>query len=261
MLMKDHPEEPECRDATTLLNWKQAMRLKDHHVCPLEVIQYLDKALPTWKDITHKNISSSAMLKAEGIVQRYLARGKILPRDLRVAGGNLDEASRKQECRDSAKLNYWKLALKSPQSHHKCPTMVKHFLDNHLPGWTEKIRSVNKAPMDFAMEIVARFIARGNILPRELKNRNGDAEREEEYRDATKLRNWKKALRGSGTHMCSEELTHFLDAHMPGWRKPKADKVHQPLQFARDIVARYAALGVVMVIAMVIDGVRLACKD
>ena len=235
--MREQPEDQEFRDATQLAAWKQALRGKSAQPCPPEVALFLDKEMPNWRDTTHKNIANSAMQKAEGIVQRYLERGKVLPRDLR-GSDHVDESTRKQESRDSAKLNYWKLALKSPQSRHKCPEAVRSFLDEHMPGWTNKVRSINKEPMDFAMEIVERYIARGRVLPRELKNRNGDPDREEEYRDATKLRNWKKALRGSGTHMCSEELAQFLDSHMPGWRKPKTDKVHLPLHFATDIVAR-----------------------
>mmetsp|Transcript_30864 Transcript_30864/g.57566 ORF Transcript_30864/g.57566 Transcript_30864/m.57566 type:complete len:678 (+) Transcript_30864:100-2133(+) len=234
---REQPEDQEFRDAMQLGGWKQALRGKTAQPCPPEVVHFLDKEMPNWKDTTHKNITSSAMQKAQGIVLRYLERGKVLPRDLR-GSDHVDEATRKQESRDSAKLNYWKLALKTPQSRHKCPEPVRAYLDEHMPGWTNKIRSINKEPMEFALEIVARYNARGNVLPRELKNRNGDPEREEEYRDATKLRNWKKALRGSGTHMCSEELAQFLDSQMPGWRKPKADKVHLPLHFATDIVAR-----------------------
>lgn len=258
---KEHGDESERQDVLKLMEWGLGTvgGSLSSHPCPSEVLLFLDKEMPHWRDATSidldgsplpsslsssstpsmmsKNLATSAMQRAEGIVQRFRERGNVLPRDLR-GGNHGDEITRKQESRDSAKLNYWKLALKSPQSRHKCPEAVKNYLDAQMPGWTDKVRSLNKQPMDFAMEIVARYIARGNVLPRELKNRNGDPEREEEYRDATKLRNWKKALRGSGTHMCSAELTLFLDTHMSGWRKPKADKIHLPLHFARDIVAR-----------------------
>lgn len=36
--------------------------------------------------------------------------------------------------------------------------------------------------------------------------------------DACKLNNWKKSLRGIGTHQCSEQIQAFLDEHLPTWR-------------------------------------------
>ena len=233
---KDQLQTQECFDATTLIRWKKGVRSKNVNICPLEVAQYLDKEIPNWKDVSHKNIAATALQKAQDIFARYIARGRVLPRDLR--NNNIDEESRKQESRDAAKLNYWKLAVKSPNSSHKCPAPVKKYLDENMPGWSDQVRSVNKQPMEFAVEIVGRYVARGHVLPRELKNRKGDSQREQEYRDASKLRNWNKALRGSGTHMCSDELRDFLDTHMPGWRRPKAEKVSLPFQFAKDIVLR-----------------------
>jgi uncharacterized protein YjdB len=75
-------EDQENRDALQLTSWKQAFVAKKLSSCPIEVVNFLDKEIPGWKEINHKGLSSSAMQKAQGIVTRYLARGKVLPRDL-----------------------------------------------------------------------------------------------------------------------------------------------------------------------------------
>ena len=41
---------------------------------------------------------------------------------------------------------------------------------------------------------------------------------EQEYKDATKLGSWKRALKGSKNSKCSDEVRDYLDIHLPGWR-------------------------------------------
>jgi hypothetical protein len=57
----------------------------------------------------------------------------------------------------------------------------------------------------------------------------------QEYRDALKLSNWKKALKGSKNNKCSDEVKKYLDKELPGWRDELDEKA---MQDATDIVER-----------------------
>lgn len=116
----EHPEvqkelEQEYQDAAKLKCWKLAVMRDCNHSdrtgnensarqssgCPPEVRDMLDFHIPHWRDVSMK--------KAHEIVERYVQRGGILPREWR------DRQScpmREQEYQDANKLKHWKQAVK-----------------------------------------------------------------------------------------------------------------------------------------------------
>ena len=96
--------------------------------------------------------------------------------------------------------------------------------------------------MEVATGIVERAKLREksgfNLLPRQIHKKNRTTpELEQEHKDATKLGDWKKALKGKGTSKCSNEVRDYIDEKLPGWRTEK-DFDEQALQDAKDIVSR-----------------------
>merc|ERR1712167_136032 len=75
-------------------------------------------------------------------------------------------------------------------------------------------------PLDKAKEIVARYQLRGYVIPKEWSDRRGDPIREQEYKDAGKLRKWRQALKGirSVSSICPDNVRDYLDREMPAWR-------------------------------------------
>ena len=77
-------------------------------------------------------------------------------------------------------------------------------------------------PMERASDIVnraqQRFENGGNLLPRKIRKSNRTNEEKQEYKDATKLANWKQALKGSKNSKCSNEVKEYLDSELIGWR-------------------------------------------
>lgn len=121
----------------------------------------------------------------------------------------------------------WKETLKreaegrSGKGGHNCPPQLQAYLDSHMPGWRAEAREKNLPPMERAQAIVARYRQRGNIIPRQLVDRSHCPERHQEFKDAVRLKDWKRALRtdkGGGGGKCDEEVKIYLDTHMPGWR-------------------------------------------
>jgi hypothetical protein len=78
-------------------------------------------------------------------------------------------------------------------------------------------REVGARTMQDARDLVLRARERegsgGRLLPR-----NGCKD-PREAKDASKLGEWKLALRGKGNGKCSDELLAYLDADLPGWRE------------------------------------------
>lgn len=71
------------------------------HSCPAEVRELLDTHMPLWRDASLK--------KAHGIVERYVQRGGILPREWR---DRQNCPVREQEYQDANKLKHWKQAMR-----------------------------------------------------------------------------------------------------------------------------------------------------
>jgi superfamily II DNA or RNA helicase len=96
-------------------------------------------------------------------------------------------------------------------------------------------------PMEIAINIVERANERvkngKNLLPRRIKNKENlnTPELEQEYKDASKLGEWKKALNGKGTSKCSNEVRDYLDSNLKGWRMNLHE---QAMKHAIEIVKR-----------------------
>jgi hypothetical protein len=59
-----------------------------------------------------------------------------------------------------------------------------------------------------------------NLLPRKCKKENRNTpELEQENKDATKLSDLKKALKGKGSSKCYDEVRDYLDDNLKDWRK------------------------------------------
>jgi hypothetical protein len=101
-----------------------------------------------------------------------------------------------------------------------------------------------------AKEIVDRYLARDSVFPRELRDcGRSDPVRQQEYRDACKIKTWKYSLMGKNRYTCSDEVRDYLDENMPGWRdrvySHKGRSSTTQMCKARDIVQRYRERGCV----------------
>ena len=96
-------------------------------------------------------------------------------------------------------------------------------------------------PMERAIEIVERANERvknmQKLLPRNIysKEKRNTPELEQEYRDYTKLGQWKQSLKGQGKAKCCNEVRDYLDTHLEGWR---TDFDEQAMKNAIEIVER-----------------------
>jgi ribosome modulation factor len=151
----------------------------------------------------------------------------LLPRSIHNKQ-NRNTPELEQENKDAAKLGNWKNALKG-QGKSICSDEVRDYLDEHLEGWRTEINFDEKAIED-AKAIVLRKNQRPNLLPRSIRdkeNRN-TPELEQENKDAVKLGHWKKALKGQGKSICSDEVRDYLDEHLKGWRTIAEEKPPKP---------------------------------
>lgn len=86
-----------------------------------------------------------------------------------------------------------------------------------MPDWRKDVRKQYTSPMVTAREIVERYNLRGKVLPRHFSSNRKDPDRQQEYKDAKKLYDWKQGLKGLRFYRCSPELKEYLDANLPGW--------------------------------------------
>lgn len=154
--------------------------------------------------------------RATEIVERYRARGNVFPRELRDCGRGDPESQ--QEYRDACKVKTWKYSLLG-KNIYNCSDEVRDYLDENMPGWCDRVYShkgqSSSVQMKKAIDIVARYRKRGNVLPRRLK----DPAKAQETKDAINISTWKSSLKGYNRVTCSKELCAYLDENMPGWRK------------------------------------------
>lgn len=150
------------------------------------------------------------------IIQRYQARGNVLPRSQKRIGGKRSCANTLElqtEYQDSSKLKAWRQGLSGDAKHLLCPVEIYCLMDANIPHWRDP-------SMKLAEEIVERYVQRGGILPREWRDRKNCPVREQEYQDANRLKHWKQAVRGVSGRSCSAEVCKYLDNHLPNWRDP-----------------------------------------
>ena len=242
---KGNPErEQEYKDKNKLRKWRQALDGNyKGNICFHEIKVYLDANMPDWsqgRQARHK----PSLDTAQGIVERFYARGSVLPR----VG---ESGSAAQETYDAECLIKWRQLCQrqlrrklrdttNTQSEPTAPDaleQVRELLDQHLPRWREpdvqygELRgsSLGKSPnshrsnvdpMIKAAEIVKRYKERGNVLPKEWNDVKGNPERLQEYKDASKLRKWRQALNGvkSVSTVCPDFLQEYLDEELVNWR-------------------------------------------
>ena len=179
------PDEiQEYKDSQKLGYWKRALKGKGKSKCSNEVKEYLDKELPEWNE----DLDAKAMENAREIVERANTRknnyNKILPRRI----------SKKE---------------------------VNEYLDKELPKWRHEIDLDDKT-MENAREIVERGNTRknngGNMLPQQIRKNRRTFDEIQECKDASKLRDWKRALK------CSNEVKEYLDKELTKCRDDKYRK-------------------------------------
>lgn len=224
----DPAREQEYKDAGKLRKWKQALRGSYRgNICAKEIREYLDEHMPTWR-IDRKVRFRPAMQFAMEIVERCQQRGGVLPRFVK----DKTDPTKIQEFKDAQKLKGLKQGLVGVRK-EKCSDEVRDYLDKHIPQWrdktiqpvilppgAEKPPSKVVDPLDKARAIVERYMSRGGLLPKEWSDRRGDPAREQEYKDAGKLRKWRQAIKGirSVSSVCPDNVREFLDKEMPTWR-------------------------------------------
>jgi superfamily II DNA or RNA helicase len=233
--------EQENKDASKLGCWKHA--LKNSHSrwkCCKEVCDYLDKNLFSWR--TEIDLNKKAMEDAKKIVERAKEREKngfkLLPQYI-PNKTNRHTTELEEESKDASKLGRWKQALKGKGSSN-CSDEVLNYLDETLPDWRSDYGE--KAMLD-AIYIVERAKERvkngGKLLPSSTykKENRKTNELQQQHKDATKLGNWKTALKEKGTSKCPNEVLTFLDEKLPDWRT-KTDFNEQSMEDAKNIVKR-----------------------
>jgi hypothetical protein len=171
-----------------------------------------DEDRDVFKKVKWNNHEDKCMSKASGIVQRYLARGGVLPRQ---KDKDLEKVNpeRLQEDEDSNCLYHWRLGLKGSTA-FVCSEKVKCYLDENMPRWRDELsdRAMNKA-----IDIVSRYKARQHL-----------SLTEQDKKDNKKLAEWKKAVeqKNQGPRKCPDKVKEYLDEQIPGWRvnKTRANK-------------------------------------
>ena len=222
---KNESQEQQMKDAQSLTRFKKTFNAVSH---------YLDAQLPGWRD----NLDEKQIKHARGIVsraQKRLSAGcNFLPRQIHV----YNNPTEKQELMDSGRISKWKMALNG-EGRSKCSDALRDFLDVQLPGWRD-VRDLEKYAMGQACAIVKRAKERvaggGAQLPHRLSNPQNSIENQE-LKDATKLSQWKQALKGHNLGKCPDVVRDFLDAELPGWRDDR-DLEETSFQQARAIVVR-----------------------
>lgn len=223
----DPVREQEYKDAGKLRKWKQALKGGYRgNICAKEIREYLDEHMPAWR-IDRKVKFRPTMQFVREIVERCQERGGILPRFVK----DKSDPAKIQEFKDAQKLKGLRQGLLGVRK-ERCSDEVRDFLDEHIPQWRDRsivppvIPPGEKPPpkiidpLEKARAIVERYHARGDVLPKEWSDRRDDPEREQEYKDAGKLRKWKQALKGirSVSSICPDNVRDYLDKEMPTWR-------------------------------------------
>jgi ribosomal RNA-processing protein 8 len=214
----------ENKDATKLSNFKKALKGQGDNKCSNEVRDYLDDNLLNWR--LEQDFDKKAMEHAKEIVKRAKERVKnklhLLPKIIKKENRTTPDLM--QEHKDAAKLSNLKSAL-NRNGTGKCSNEVRDYLDDNLLNW--RLEQDEKA-MEHAKEIVERAKERVknklHLLPRQIKKKNRTTPYcVQEHKDATKLSDFKKALKGQGKTKCFDEVRDYLDYNLPGWR-PIDDK-------------------------------------
>ena len=149
---RDMDKKQEAMDAVKLQEWKQYLLgggarknphslLQHQHHCPDDVCLFLDEHMPQWREKAEKQAASNqkAMAFAQGIVERYEARGNVMPVRSKECKS---DPSRAQEYRDGAKLNDWKQSLRGNKTKTVCCEEVRVYLDEKVRREVQRRRGM-----------------------------------------------------------------------------------------------------------------------
>ena len=215
--------EQEYRDAAKLRRWKNALKGIGSTICSDEVRDYLDTNFPGWRAELDEKAMEDAKCIVERANQRKSDKKNFLPRHIRDKE-NRTTPELEQEHKDYSRLGGWKQALKGNKN-NRCSVEVRDYLNTNLPGWRSEL---DEKAMEHAKCIVERANKRLEnglrLIPREMDKKNRTtSELEQEYKDSSKLGDWKKALKGKGSSKCPDEVRKYLDTHIQGWRTTDDD--------------------------------------
>ena len=213
--------EQEIMDYNKLGMWRNAIKGKVSCIKYESVINYLNLNLPGW----HFDLDERAMEDCILLVKRAETRqqngGQLLPRNI-TNKQNRKTPELEQEYKDVIKLNHFKSALKDSK-YGRCSDEVRDYLDTKLPGWRDDC-DLKQNAIKFAYDIVERAKKRvvngGNLMPYEIRivSKRNTEELEQIHKDASKISNWRRALKGNNKQICYTEVRDYLDEHLKGWR-------------------------------------------
>ena len=224
----------ECKDAMRLSNWFSGL---NNNKVAIFIKIYLDEFLPEWND----DLDAIAMKEAINIVERAKER-KIKELNFlpcyrpRNKYPNLTE-EQIQENKDKAKIGSWNDVIRGT-GQGRCSEDIHKYLNKHLPGWRETlddkcIKEVN----DLIKRAKIRETNGGDLLPKQfhhIPKKERTMTQIIEYKDASKLKQLKKAVSGiRGT--CPDEVKKSLDKELPGWNET-LDEI--ALKCAKSIIER-----------------------
>ena len=232
--------EQETMDYNKLGMWRGAIKGKGSCIKYESVINYLNIHLQGW----HFDLDDRSMEDCISLVTRAETRqkngGQLLPRNI-TNKQNRKTPELEQEYKDAIKLNHFKSALKDSKN-GRCPDEVRDYLDTKLPGWRDSY-DLKQNAIEFAYDIIERAKKRlangGSLMPYEIRmaSKRNTEELEQIHKDASKISNWKQALKGNSKQVCYPEVRDYLDKHLNGWRN-ELDFDEQALQHAKAIVFR-----------------------
>ena len=253
-------------DACRLNEWKRVGENK--LLCPQEVLDLLNMEVHNWRSVGYEHDMDGSHIarirEAQQIIQRCKNRGGMLPVP---QIGKIDTPENAQEHTDAVRLALWKFEIESRQSViGEAPQEIQDYLtlcellDIELRGWRQHIINVGldvanaavSSELEIARGIYNRYVARQCQMPQQYGNTEGDAEKEQETRDAMKLNEWKQALQGNGRcppFFCPDEVCMFLDESMPLWRDKLEKQMafnQKAMMYAAGIVERYENRGKIL---------------
>ena len=247
IIKKDKQGSKKNTGLITNLKRENRMNFKVHTNPDIKVLWNISRDFDITKDICScvidcEVIKYDPMEVAKAIVERANKRVEnklnLLPRKIGNKK-NRNTPELEQENKDATKLGDWKKALKGKGNGSICSDKVRDYLDMNLKDWRkdldEKAMENAKAIVERAKERVENGL---NLIPRKIQNKEkrNIPELDQEYKDATKLGDWKKALKGKGKRCnCSDKVRDYLDNNLKDWRKDLDEKA---MEDAKAIVER-----------------------
>jgi superfamily II DNA or RNA helicase len=143
---KNDTENQELRDATKLGSWKAALNGSKNSRCSDEIREFLDIALPGWRQSPKDNAIQEASAIVARACERVAKGGEKRPRYKTKGTNDTEKKEFKQEFKDATKLERWNKALQHKPGFGLCSDAVRNFLDAQLPEWRDE-RGINTDPV------------------------------------------------------------------------------------------------------------------